>query len=162
MAPTLVPAPDRELEMTVPGALLDGAGIGVATVAWRFLGERQKRRQQARAQEQAEEERANADVWAAIGEVRSDVGTLRRIVDNVMVFLVGKKEQAGLPGPVGFLTQHEQFQSAVMQRLEAIDGHLSATDSRLETIEREWQPNGGDSSYDRLRRIEERGDKGAS
>lgn len=146
------------MALTLPGALLDGAGIGVATAAWHLLGERQKRKRQARQDEEAQEERTRDDMLA-------EVSTLRKIIDSVMVFLVGRKEQGGLPGPEGFLAKHERFQRTVLDRLNSIDGHLSANDGRLSALTREvkiigqeWKPNGGKSSYDRLRRLDERGE----
>jgi len=146
--------------MTLPGALLDGAGIGVATATWHLMGERQKRRRQQKAAVKEAEARTFA---SELDEVK----TLRRIVDNIMVFLVGRKSQGGLPGPDGFLTQHQRFQETVMERLGRTDEHLQAIDGRLSTLAgavqlltNEWKPDGGHSSYDRLRRLDERGGGG--
>lgn len=144
--------------MTLPGTLLDGAGIGLATATWRLMGERQKRRHQAKADAQDAEVQAQDDL-------QEQVKGLRRVTDNIMVFLVGKKEQGGLPGPEGFLAQHERFQRSVLERFDTMDAQrrddravLDQLASSVRTLEAEWKPNGGHSSYDRLRRVDERGE----
>lgn len=121
--------------------LLDGAGGGVilaaATASWRLYHGRQDRRLSKRQME------------------TDEVKALRTIVDGVMEFLVGRSGVEGLPDAPGFIRTFEDFQGEV--RTGLADLH-----DAVEMLAAEWRPNGGESSYDRLRSLHDRGGSDAS
>ncbi len=84
-------------------SLLNGAGATVTLAAagatWRLM---HTRRSEHRTHRQAE-----AD----------EVATLRSIIDNVMLFLVGRQGHDGLPDTAGFVDQFQDFRADVLGEL---------------------------------------------
>lgn len=128
---------------TAASTLLDGIGgaVGVAAggAVWRLLSRRQGTKRTRRQTE------------------RDEVATLRRIVDAILLWLTGRKGEEGLPDTDGFVVLYERSQTEIRESLTALHGAVGELQSSMEVLTAEWTPNGGQSSHDRLRRIDERG-----
>lgn len=126
---------------TLAGTLLDGAGaaigvpaaIGVMRVMRRWQDRKDKRKEAVHKLHESEQ---------------SEVESLRKMVDGVVAFLVGRKGEAGLPDQLGFLDRFDHYQRSVDEQFRALRG-------QVKSLRDEWKPNGGNSSYDRLKRLDD-------